>query len=554
MKATRSRATALVGAVALGLAGLTAMTVGGTAHAAAPAPLVAPTVSWGPCSDVVLVKAGASCGTLDVPIDWDNPAGGVEHLALSKVAATHDCHGIILSNPGGPGGSGLELPAFLPQAVPRDIGHTYDWIGFDPRGVGASTPSVSCDPTYLNGPRPAYKPTSEAHESPNEKTWISRTKKYTAACAAKNRGLLGHMHTADTIRDMDAIRAALGEQKLNYYGFSYGTFLGQAYATLHPANVGRMVLDGNVPPDYPGYGDGGRAQMTAFQNVIGKFFGWIAAHDTVYHLGTTAAAVNASYDAIEAQLTAAPVGDIGPAEWDDVFLVAGYAESRWPGLAAAMADWSTGNHRAIESLYTQTDTPGDDNSFAAFNATFCTDGPFPTDYRKVRADAFSISRAAPVPSWGGFWFSAPCTWWPVKPAAPLQIDGRMLTVLHTPILLINATEDGATPFTGALAVRKEFPTSALVAEVGATTHAGSLQGNGCVDNHIADYLENGTLPARVDADKADATCARKPLPEPSVLNRGMPSDTVAALPSLPTMLGSDLLAARRSALIWRTQS
>ncbi|HEY2832286.1 MAG TPA: alpha/beta hydrolase [Sporichthyaceae bacterium] len=550
-----SRATALTGAAALALAGLTA--AGGPARAAGPAALLQSSISWGPCQDATLIQAGAQCGTLDVPIDWTNPAAGVEHLALSKVAATHDRQGVMLANPGGPGASGLELPAYLPGAVPRDIGHTYDWIGFDPRGVGASTPAVSCDPNYLDGPRPAYKPTSESQESPNEKTWITRTKNYTKTCLAKNGALLAHMHTADTIRDMDAIRIALGEQKLNYYGFSYGTFLGQAYATLHPANVGRMVLDGNVPPDYPGYGDGGRAQMTAFQNVIGKFFGWIAAHDTVYHLGSTGTEVNAAYDAIEAKLTASPVGQIGPAEWDDVFLVAGYAESRWPGLAAAMADWGNGNHELIESLYAQTDSPGDDNSFAAFNATFCTDGPFPTDYRKVRSDAFSIARVAPVPSWGGFWFSAPCTWWPVKPAAPLQIDGRMLTVLGTPILLINATEDGATPFAGALAVRREFPTSALVAEVGATTHAGSLQGNGCVDNHIADYLENGTLPGRVHGDKADATCARKPLPEPSVFNRAVPAETAVALPPLADgapLIGVDFVGVRRFELTWRTQS
>jgi pimeloyl-ACP methyl ester carboxylesterase len=355
---------------------------------------------------------------------------------------------------------------------------------------------------------------------------------------------------------MDAIRIALGEQKLNYYGFSYGTFLGQAYATLHPANVGRMVLDGNVPPNYPGYGDGGRAQMTAFQHVIQKFFDWIAAHDAVYHLGTSAAAVNAAYNAVETQLTTTPVGTIGPAEWDDVFLVAGYAESRWPGLAAAMADWTTGNHESINALYKQTDTPGDDNSFAAFNSTFSTDGPIPTDYRKVRADGFAIARVAPVPSWGGFWFSAPCTWWPVKPAAALKIDGRPLSALGTRILLINATEDGATPFTGALAVRKEFPTSSLVAEVGATTHAGSLQGNPCVDNHIADYLQDGALPARLHGDRADATCARKPLPEPSVFNRAMPADTSVALPPLADgapLIGADFVGVRRSAPTWRTQ-
>jgi pimeloyl-ACP methyl ester carboxylesterase len=329
---------------------------------------------------------------------------------------------------------------------------------------------------------------------------------------------------------MDAIRAALNENRLNYYGFSYGTFLGQAYATMFPTHLGRMVLDGNVPPTYPGYGDGGRAQMTAFQYVLGKFFEWIAQHDRSYHLGSTQAAVIATYTKVENELIAAPVDSIGPAEWDDVFLVAGYAESRWPSVAEAFADWVAGRPAAIESQYREADHPGDDNAFAAFNATYCTDGPFPTDYAKVRADGFSIAAVAPLAAWGGFWFSAPCTWWPVASGPPLQVDGHNPALLATPILLINATHDGATPFAGALAVRRAFPTSALIAEVDATTHAGSLQGNSCVDDRIADYLATGKLPTRLPGDRADLECPRIPWPQPS--DSGVPGS--AAIVSLPT--------------------
>ncbi len=534
MRRAGSRTAAALGAAALGLACLTA--TGATAAAgAAVNPLLSRNsdLVWAPCQDLRLVQVGAECTFLTVPLDWDKPSGEKIRIALSRVKATHDRQGVILVDPGGPGAPGLDLPGYLPAAVPRDVGQTYDWIGFDPRGVGSSRPALTCEADYLNGPRPAYKPADRDSQAPNEKAWIERTEKYTKDCSTHNGALLAHMHSTDTIRDMDAIRGALGESRLNYYGFSYGTFLGQGYATMFPEHLGRMVLDGNVPPTYPGYGDGGMAQMAAFQYVIAKFFGWIADNDFVYHLGSTADEVTAAYTKVENDLTAKPVDSIGPAEWDDVFLVAGYAESRWPSIAAAFADWVAGRTAAIESQYRETDHPGDDNAFAAFNATYCTDGPFPTDYGKVRADGFSIATEAPLAAWGGFWFSAPCTWWPVAPGRAVP-DRRPETwpLLATPILLINATQDGATPFAGALAVRKEFPSSALVAEVGATTHAGSLQGNSCVDNYIADYLATGQLPPRLPGDRADAECPRMPWPEPSALDRGVPS-TATSL-SLPT--------------------
>jgi pimeloyl-ACP methyl ester carboxylesterase len=504
-----------VGAAALGLACLTA-TGGAAAAGAAVNPLLGRNsdLVWAPCQDLALVQVGAECTFLTVPLDWTNPSGQKIQLALSRVKATHDRQGVMLVDPGGPGASGLDMPAYLPGAVPNDVGHTYDWIGFDPRGVGSSRPALTCEADYLNGPRPAYKPADRNSLAPNEKAWIERTEKYTKDCSTHNGALLAHMHSTDTIRDMDAIRDALGESRLNYYGFSYGTFLGQGYATMFPEHLGRMVLDGNVPPTYPGYGDGGMAQMTAFQYVISKFFGWIADNDSVYHLGSTADEVTSAYAELENSLTAKPVAGIGPAEFDDVFLVAGYAESRWPGIAAAWADWVAGKTATIRSQYQGADHPGNDNSFAAFNATYCTDGPFPTDYEKVRSDGYAIAAKAPLAAWGGFWFSAPCTWWPVSAATPLHIDGHKLALLATPILLINATHDGATPFAGALAVRSEFPTSALVAEVDGTTHAGSLQGNSCVDDRIAAYLATGQLPPRQSGDRADVECARRPWPQP----------------------------------------
>src|SRR5439155_22851876 len=134
--------------------------------------------------------------------------------------------GIMLVNPGGPGGSGLVL-SILGNFVPNHAGDYYDWIGFDPRGVGSSRPAISCMPDYFHGNRPYYVPVSQFLM----REWTTRAAKYAAACARKNGALLDHMTTADNARDMDSIRTALGASQINYYGFSYGTYLGQVYAT-----------------------------------------------------------------------------------------------------------------------------------------------------------------------------------------------------------------------------------------------------------------------------------------------------------------------------------
>ncbi|MGQ0466615.1 MAG: alpha/beta hydrolase [Sporichthyaceae bacterium] len=520
-----------MGAAAVALAAFGPL--GSPAAQAAPAmPRPVGALAWGACEDVGLLAAGAECAMLRVPMNWDKPGEETVSLAVSRVRATGNRLGVMLSNPGGPGGSGRGMPAYMPGAVPRDVGLRYDWIGFDPRGVGDSRPALSCDKDYLRGPRPVYRPADPTKYSPNELAWIARTKKYAKACGLRNGKLLEHVRSADTIRDMEAIRVALGEDRISYYGFSYGTFLGQAYATAYPNRVRRMVLDGNLPPNYPGYGDGGLAQMTSFQYVLGQFFGWIAEHSKVYMLGSTAEEVVATYERTKRELSAQPIGEFGSAELDDVFLRAGYSERLWPGVATAFAQLHAGNAATMLGQYRRANTPGDDNSFAAFNATFCTDGPFPTDYAKVRADGFEIAKIAPLPAWGGFWYSAPCTWWPVKPGKPLAVDGAGLAKANIKILLLNATRDGATPFKGAIAARGEFPTAVLVAEVGATTHSGSLQGNECVDGYVADYLDTGALPRRLSGNRADADCDRSPRPEPTPTGAGIPA--ALALPNTGT--------------------
>ncbi|MGZ4249955.1 MAG: alpha/beta fold hydrolase [Solirubrobacteraceae bacterium] len=180
---------------------------------------------------------------MSVPLDYNHPNGAQIQLAVSKLEHTSDAahyRGAILTNPGGPGGSGLDLSAILAFVLDQEgysaAAADYDWIGFDPRGVGSSQPSLSCDPNYFAGPRPNYVPTSRSLLN----FWESTSDRYGRNCArasAAQYALLQHDTTIDTAKDMDSIRQAIGQRQISYYGFSHGTYLGQVYSTLFPRNV-----------------------------------------------------------------------------------------------------------------------------------------------------------------------------------------------------------------------------------------------------------------------------------------------------------------------------
>ena len=180
--------------------------------------------------------------------------------------------GDLLVNPGGPGGSGRYLAAAVAYGLNRTVASEYNIIGFDPRGVGASVPALHCDPSFFAGARPNYIPASQAAEQ----VLINRAKMYAADCERRFGWLLPYMTTVDAARDMDSIRAALGQSKISYFGYSYGTYLGQVYATLFPHRVRRMVLDSTVDPAGAWYADN-ISQDYAFEARIQAFFAWVAA-------------------------------------------------------------------------------------------------------------------------------------------------------------------------------------------------------------------------------------------------------------------------------------
>jgi pimeloyl-ACP methyl ester carboxylesterase len=484
-------------------------------------------IAWGTCAEAALAQAGAKCGYLSVPLNYSDPSGPKIKIAVSRIRHTSSARnyrGIILTNPGGPGGSGLDLNMFLIAQLKADnlsaAAADYDWIGFDPRGVGSSLPALSCEPDYFSGDRESYDPTTQSILS----YWLGRSQGYDQACQDQSAAqdlLLDNMTTIDSAKDMNSIRQALvgPRGKMSYYGFSYGTYLGQVYATLYPHTLNRLILDSNVDPRDVWY-KANLKQDIAFNRNINIWFGWLAKYNRVYHLGATEAAVSKLWYAEQATLTDHPInGVVGPDEWDDIFLEAGYYQLTWLQLGSAFADWENTHSAAaastLVSLYQQSDTPGDDNSFAVYNAVQCTDVQWPTSWAVWDADNTAVNKIAPFETWGNAWFNAPCLYWPAPAQRPVQVgsDGSGNAIRSA--LLIDETLDAATPFPGSLEVRKLFPHSVLLAEPGGTTHADSLFGNLCVDGTIATYLETGKLPPRKPHAEWDKTCRPLPVPNPT---------------------------------------
>ncbi|HEX3613809.1 MAG TPA: alpha/beta hydrolase [Sporichthyaceae bacterium] len=526
----RTLAASTAGALVLAAASFAAVAPG--AHASVTDTASTSKIDWGPCTTGGPAGADSQCGFLSVPMDWSNPAGKQIQIAVSREKATAKRRGVILANPGGPGGSGLALSS-LRDTISNGAGKGYDWIGFDPRGVGQSKPAISCDPNYEKGPRPDYTPESHGSTlSHDEDAWLALSKKYAGECGQKYGDLLSHMKTEDTVRDMDAIRSALGEKKISYYGFSYGTYLGQVYATLFPTHVDRMVLDGNVDPKGVWY-DAQLSQDKAFEGVSRKFFSWVAAHNNTYYLGSTEAAVRGKYYAVLKQLAGKPVSGIGPSEWVDTFSHTMYAEFLWPDAAGAFASWVNRHDMSEAQVAYQSAQDPDDNGFAVYNAVQCTDTAWPSSYDKVwRPDGFKTATEAPFETWANVWYNTACLFWPAKAGTPIKVDGAKAP----PMLLINATLDGATPFADALDVRKLFPSSRLVAEKDATSHANSLGGNPCIEDRVAKYLANGELPARKSGDGPDVVCNRVAEPTPG-FGSYEPKSATPVTPSTPAPSG-----------------
>ncbi|QKW10145.1 alpha/beta fold hydrolase [Streptomyces sp. NA04227] len=453
------------------------------------------------------------CASLKVPLDHDRPGGRQITLALSRIEHTAaKSQGPLLVNPGGPGGSGLALAGFVADSLPAKTAAQYDVIGFDPRGVGKSSPALNCSPGHFDPVRPPSIPDRPVVEHAN----LDRARGFAEACGKKYRDVLPYIDTVSAAQDVDAIRRALGVSKINYFGYSYGTYLGAVYAKLHPERVRRMVLDSIVDPTGVWYRDN-LDQDIAFNARHEAFLAWVARHDATYRLGTDPAEVGAKWSRMREAVTENPAGGrVGGGELEDTFLPGGYFDGYWPDLAKAFAAYV--NDKKPEPLVAAyeklgaVDTAGD-NGYSIYAAVQCRDAPWPRDWNVWRADNRAVHDKAPFSTWNNAWYNAPCAFWPTESLTPTDVRNDRLP----PVLLFQATDDAATPYEGGATLHRALGRSSFVVEQGGGNHGITLSGSSCLDGYLSKYLDTGAVP-RAEGP-ADAYCERQPDPKPQKLTK-----------------------------------
>ncbi|MER8010131.1 alpha/beta hydrolase [Streptomyces sp. NPDC094149] len=487
-----------------------------TAHAA--------TLTWKSCGTTD--HPTLQCASLKVPLDHQHPYGKQITLALSRVKhTTRKSLGPLLVNPGGPGGSGLTLAGFVASSLPKSVASRYDVIGFDPRGVGRSRPALDCEPGHFDAVRPDSVPSSPAIERAN----LQRAKSFAAACGRKYASVLPYIDTVQTVRDMDAIRAATGYRRTSYLGYSYGTYLGAVYAKLFPQRVKRLVLDSIVDPTGVWYDDN-LAQDQAFNDRHRALMSWIAKYDSTYKLGTDPEKIEAKWYAMRGALAKKPAGGkVGASELEDTFMPGGYYNGYWPYLAEAFAAYvNDKNTDPLVEAYENfgaVDASGA-NGYSVYTSVQCRDAAWPRDWNQWRKDNWEVYDKAPFMAWNNAWYNAPCAFWPTDSPRPVNIANGKLP----PVLLFQATNDAATPYVGGLTVHRMLAGSSLVVEEGGGNHGITLSGNTCLDKHLAKYLSDGTVPR--GGGEIDAACPKLPDPKPPTSKAASPSARGSALHGL----------------------
>ncbi|WP_406346489.1 alpha/beta hydrolase [Streptomyces sp. NBC_00648] len=451
----------------------------------------APSPRFGPCPESIPAPAAPAqveCGSLSVPLDWERPDGEHIRIAVSRVRASgppEERRGILLVNPGGPGGPGLAYAVTKRAKLPESVRRAYDVIGFDPRGTGQSAPA-DCGPMGGLFDRPGPEPVPSGRAV--EKAHLDSLRRMADDCAAGVGDALAHLSTTQTARDMDAIRSTLGERRIGFLGISYGSYLGAAYAALFPQYVGRMVLDSVVGP-WQWY-DFDLRQSRALLRQRDVFFTWVARHEQRFGLGGSAGQVRSAYRRARQELAARPVDGIGPAEFDRaVYRSLGRTE-RWEDLAAGIHAYLHDGSTELLRPAAPFDGAASRTYESANRVVKCADGPGPTPGR-VTADLRRLRRLDPHPIVTGIEASA-CSYWHHIPTQNTRLGSPEVP----PVLLIASEHDPVTPVEGARQLRKRLPGSRLVTLHDDYSHGVfASRGNSCVDGAAAAYLVDGTVPS-----------------------------------------------------------
>ncbi len=472
-------------------------------------PKIGQPLTWQPCRVAsgaeVKLPPGAQCGKVAVPVSYSHRDGDAALLALIRFPATRDKIGSLVVNPGGPGESGIEAAIDLVQALPPQVRERFDLVGFDPRGVASSRPAIWCNTDAENDhqrtePQVDYSPKGVGQIE-------GETKAYVGRCMQRmGKAFLASAGTVNVARDLDAIRAALGDKKLTYLGYSYGTRIGSAYAEAYPQNVRAMILDGAIDPNTDPV-EADLRQAKGFQDAFNAYAADCAKNSSC-PLGTDPTkSVDVYHDLVDPlvdknnPLVGKPARTEDPRglSYSDAIvgtIMALYSPTLWPHLTDGLTELT--HHRgdvmlALADMYMRRDPHGNyTNATDARVAVNCVDQPPVTNRAKVIDEDRRYRQVAPFMSYGKFTGDAPlgaCAFWPVPPTSkPHSISAPGLA----PTMVVSTTHDPATPYQAGVDLAKQLHGALLTFE--GTQHTVVFQGNRCVDDFAIKYLINGTVP------------------------------------------------------------
>jgi pimeloyl-ACP methyl ester carboxylesterase len=458
-----------------------------------------PVLSWAGCGTAARVQ----CATAALPMDYDQPQGAQVQIAVARVPATNPAQriGSLFFNFGGPGAPAVDYLQAAGAGVLSALNARFDIVAFDPRGVGQSVPSIDCrvdQETQGLLPRPAPTPIDL-----DSAALVAHAQRYVDSCLANNGEILRHVSTANVARDMDALRAALGDERLSYLGFSYGTFLGATYAALFPDRYRALVLDGPVDPGQWIHDPVALSstQLVAFERALDRFLAACAADQTACS-GFGGSDPSTAYDALLASAAATPIPapryteDPRPVTADDirnVTLQLLYAKQLWGVLGAALAQAASGDasliRAVVDLIIFPAGDPGLDRSFAIAGS----EQQWPRD-----ADAYLERGAREWADFPHFWShfayaEIPFALWPIRDedayGGPFTVDPSSPTPL-----VIGTTYDPATPYSWAAGLVRALGNARLLTMEG-DGHTAYGRNSACVDSATNSYLIDSALPA-----------------------------------------------------------
>ncbi|GHJ34779.1 alpha/beta hydrolase [Streptomyces sp. TS71-3] len=452
------------------------------ALAESPPPAKASSLDWAPCDDAA--HPGAECATLSVPVDWAHPDGPRFGLAVARRKATDPGArvGSMVFGPGGPGDSGVDRVVTGISRFSPEVRRRFDIVSFDPRGVGGSTP-VTCSNDLL-----AQRPAPQLASQADFNATVAYNTRLRADCRARTGPVFDHLDSAQTVRDLDALRVALGESRLTFHGSSYGTLLGAEYAETYPRRVRAMVLESVIDHSVPTAGEFLRAQATAAEDSFGEFAAWCDGHaDCALHGRDVRGVWQGLLDRAgrgELENPAEPGTPLSQSDLVNGIAFRKFYDADYAGLATAVA-----------GMDARRPLPASPTSVAPLppaTPVFCADWHLPIhDYRQYASYVRAMERTAPdLPYLLPVHMLAACL------GAPTANPQHRLDAHDAPpILVSNSLHDPATGYPWAVSVARQLGRSGVLLTYEGQGH-GSVTSGPCMENAVDVYLTDLTLPAR----------------------------------------------------------